>query len=305
MDEFRSWSYHEARAHLWKEKQFPETWKPGKKPPSRFYLYVDDVIEGLPLRSDMQSFPETVITDMTVGRALAEFCPFREMRAHWIPFALEIARFEEKRHQQRSRSNGDVVADIRRAAKALERLCRHDEYALASVGKPLLASWRFVLKNNKGPEPERYASQEDIKRLKDGFAYTYASTAKGDATVAERSIKELREFNASYQKKFKVPRSDSQEWRIAFAGTLGFAWYRLTKMEPTKGSTSAFCNFVRAAYQSIDDTTEIDWDHPCQVAIDRYGDNFVVIDRDITLNYFAWSVWREINDWDNHLGQGG
>ncbi|MHB8886096.1 MAG: hypothetical protein ACYC5H_13660 [Methylovirgula sp.] len=81
------------------------------------------------------------------------------------------------------------------------------------------------------------------------------------AAVAEMSA-QLKRIESIWDE-FIAPRKNEHEWQIAFAGTLGFAWRRLTGQNPSAPPESPFLNFVTAAYQSLDPDSMYDWNASC------------------------------------------
>lgn len=315
---FKSWSYLQARLHLWPEVEIVSNWSPGELPPASNRKEIDLEVAKLiaaPRPPSMRSATEVPsfvkvwnkpLLDNAIvrGAEFNTFCPFREVRAHWIPFALQVARFEAGRLAQR-RGAGDPELHIRRVLVALRAFCRHDEHTLARVDRPLLAAWDVGrdLRPDLNEEIRKLPletvvdvdlTEEEEQQLMQPLSVHVASSAKRAALEALREIEATLEAVRRTRRQYYIPRADFAEWRVSFASTLGFAWRRFTGREPSGAPGSAFIEFVGAAYQSLEPERDVPWDRPCRIAVERCGTNFFQIDTDPSLMNFTQPIWAEI-----------
>ncbi len=314
---FELWSYLQARQNLWSDE--PSDWSPGKMPAISFRKEIDLEIAKLieatrppqmrsaqEVRGFRRAWNKPFVDNTTVcGASFDAFCPYRETRAHWIPFALQVARFEADRHGQRRRAHGDPELHIRRARIALRNFCRHDEHTLARVDRPLLAAWDVgadlrqemneeIRKLPPGTVVECDVTEEEECQLMQPLAVHIASAAKRSATETLKEIEATLEVLRRARRQYHVPRGDFAEWRVSFAATLGFAWRRFTGRDPSGAPGSAFTEFVAAAYQSLEPDRHVAWDRPCRIAVERCGSNFFQVGTDPSLINFTQPIWAEI-----------
>ncbi|MHB8886095.1 MAG: hypothetical protein ACYC5H_13655 [Methylovirgula sp.] len=162
--EFVDWSYRKAREELWPFDEFRKISEPRKseiewlKPPAHLWRPIDVEIEKLlecadgrsaRLSPDICAFGrkgggiDALRRNLTVGflseygqleapSAFQPFCPFKEMRGHWIPFALQVASFQV--------NEGDLR--MRMGSRQNEKLCSSASSRISSknwklMGRPL------------------------------------------------------------------------------------------------------------------------------------------------------------------------
>ncbi len=247
MTEFKAWTYAQARAFLWPAEKLPASWVPGNPPPRPFRTPVDDSIEELQLagrlRDKIPPFAAGAQGQISRRDDLNEFCPFRETRSHWIPFALQVARLEEERHQRRVSIRGRLDTDIESALEALKNFVHHDVHETAGVERALLspptASLDTEVMENQLvrdlPEAEqkvigRPPTNEEAEMFGDFLLVRRAMAAKEAASNARVEISALK----SERRLLYVPRADFNQWNISFVHTLGFAWRRFTGVDPSR-----------------------------------------------------------------------
>ena len=323
---FKSWSYVQAHETLWPAAP-NASWAPWTKPCGDNKRPIDTEIEKL-INEQNEKFPRmksradfaplgSGTPNAYLQRAgdFDKFCPYREVRAHWIPFALQVARIQEERQIRWNEVRREVDWDIADVIRALERYRRHDPDTLAKVQRPLLArliergdvqptasvaAGNVELRPVPGCEGMRLGPREkldpsDVPRLHDLIARNEALSALEKAKAAYDQIEYCRNFAMKGKKRFSLPPKHQHEWEVAFAATLGFAWRRLTGRNPplTVGG-SPFLNFVNAAYQSLGRSSELSWARPCEKAAKRHRDDFSLVDEDPTLMIVAPEVWDAI-----------
>jgi len=325
---YKTWSYSKAREELWPGERH-RAWIPWTKPTGADKRPIDGEIEKL-ITNTAKNMPRMRASSelMPLGHGtpsaylqrageLNPFCPYREVRAHWIPFALQVARIEAERHLRRNELAREHADDVAAAVAALRRLRRHDPDALAQVGRPLLAP--LIRKEAKRCEtsqdrddgdltpvpgcedirlgPIEEVDVSEVPELHGVIAQMMALRALKSAKTAIDDIEALSNFIVDSNLQFEPAASHQNEWQISFAATMGFAWRRLTGSTPpmTLGG-SQFLNFVVAAYRSLSRAGHRDlaWERACYNAVRRHKNDFSMVDNDSTLMITADEVWRGI-----------
>ena len=300
-DAFKAWTYHEAREHLWPAARFAN-WVPGTMPPEADRLPIDDEISRLLAPRAIRSprlRPQAQILPLSRGlpepfaglvSSIGVFCPYREARSYWLPFAIRTATIEFNRLQSRTKFDANILADIEAARRALTNFCRHDEDALAREGRPILSGPEmdmFTLKPGAPLDPldmVKFVMQEihpvmQAVCVKNSayYALLKSKEALSDIETLERTVK-------AYRRLFRVARSHQNEWEISFSSALGFAWRRFTGRDPSPSPASPFEKFVHAAYSSLGKSRRnVSWDRACRAACNRYRGKFNYVDVDPAL----------------------
>ncbi len=216
------------------------------------------------------------------------FCPYREVRAHWIPFAVQVAKLEEQRHRERGAVDGDIHADIENLARAIGRFRRHDPEALVRLDRPMLARIAPHLSPEQKAEitdgfERRYGDDGggfrpgssdgwgdlDFEAICAQILTGLAATALQGAETTGNDLARCLAFAKLGRRPFHVARADQNEWEISFAAALGFAWRRLTGKSPSGSPEGPFIRFVEAAYLSLAGNASaglVSWSRPCLAA---------------------------------------
>jgi hypothetical protein len=250
---------------------------------------------------------------------LNPFCPYREVRAHWIPFAIQAAKIEAERRREQSALEAQVFQDIENAIRALDRYRRHDVKTITGNFKPIFARMKEPL---LGDGERQFASEFETSNRNElkgaenalGCELEFEKTNAADVARVNRRIstelairtlqsaKKARDDIAvcfenihARGRKFVIARSDKKEWEISFASALGFAWRRLTGKNPSGSPESPFIQFVAAAHASLGaPQVRGSWATPCLEACKRYAADFESADHDPTLMLFTSAIWRDI-----------
>jgi hypothetical protein len=240
-------------------------WSPGKMPATSFRKQIDLEITKLAeanrppqmrdaaaVRGFLRPWNKPFVDNQIVrGGDFDVFCAYRETRAHWIPLALQVARFEADRHSQRRGAHGDPELHIRRALVALRNFCAHDEHTLARIDRPLLAAWDVgadlrpelneeIRKLPAGTIVECDLTEEEEHQLMQPLAVHIALSAKRSAAETLKEIEATLQAVRRARRQYYIPRADFAEWRVSFAATLGFGWRRFTGRDPSGAPGSAF-----------------------------------------------------------------
>jgi len=229
---------------------------------------------------------------------LVPFCPYREMRAHWLPFALQVARIEDDAHRTQSAANARAVADLENARRALEQLCRNRPGALAQSSRHMLSSWsspeRGAPVSTGEPVGVAVEAAEGSPRVNwDVVADYRAKKALQQAEDLGLTIRLLLSHAKAKNRQIKRARRDQDEWRISFASVMGFTWRRYTGQDPSMAKQ--FITFVSQAFASIGpEWPNLQWDNSCREACARYRGQFEQVEDDSTLAVISWPVWEGI-----------
>jgi hypothetical protein len=107
-------------------------------------------------------------------------------------------------------------------------------------------------KNREAGLRELAIIERHVRKLADIESY--------DADAAARAVR------AMLLRLTPMPPIKGNEWRLNFALVMATLWQALTGRAPSSSSTGAFLRFVKAAYESIDET-ELKWDSAVRTVI--------------------------------------